>query len=142
MPVESIGSLSLSTQTAGSVGSFLCPGQTEQVVFSEGAGLIRHRREGPAHKSQLVLPVAWPCLGTPEKGDEGKRGCVLQPWGQCTRPELRGLSGLPSRQREREREREREKERERGRLLSHRLHFEVFLVSQVGPQVKVVRYYI
>lgn len=130
MPVESIGSLSLSTQTAGSVGSFLCPGQTEQVVFSEGAGLIRHRREGPAHKSQLVLPVAWPCLGTPEKGDEGKRGCVLQPWGQCTRPELRGLSGLLSGQ------------RERGLLLSHRLHFEVFLVSQVGPQVKVVRYYI
>ena len=51
VPVESIGSLSLSTQTAGFVGSFLCPGQTEQVVFSEGAGLIRHRREGPAHKS-------------------------------------------------------------------------------------------
>lgn len=73
VPVESIGSLSLSTQTAGSVGSFQ-PWTNEQVVFSEGAGLIRHRREGPAHKSQLVL--LWPGLvWVPQRrGDEGYRG--------------------------------------------------------------------
>ena len=74
MSVESIGSLNLSTQTASFVGSFLCPGQTEQVVFSEGAGLIRHRREGPAHK---------------QEGDELSR-CP----GKCVHPEnRRGVGG-------------------------------------------------
>ena len=33
---RSIGSLNLSTQTASSVGSFLCPAGMEQVVSSEG----------------------------------------------------------------------------------------------------------